>query len=125
MIVKKTKTEESFELRECKDREKVGKILENSERVAIWGAGIKGRVYIAHLCERHKEKIQYIFDSNQLLWGKYIGNCKVSISEPTIQTIQDIEIVIITAIEYKGEITKILRAEYGFKGRIVCIDEQS
>lgn len=88
--------------------------------IAVWGAGTKARSFILLMKENPPK---YIFDSNPLIQGGYLCNSNVKIQKPDKDKINECEAVIIFATSYKIEIERTLRNEYGFKGRIISMDE--
>ena len=52
----------------------------------------------------------------------YIGDCVMPIEKPNIDKINENDLIIITAVEYKKEITDELKNIYNYKGNIEYID---
>lgn len=106
-----------------KDMMVLSLIANKYNKIAIWGAGIKGRVYGAILENIFSNKIMYIFDNMELYNNQYICNCKARITTPSLEKVSECEVIIITAIEYKIDIVSELQNKFFYAGTIVCIDE--
>ena len=91
--------------------------------VAIWGGGVKGRTYIQLLEKNGSDHVKYIFDSNKIMTGYYMGNCNIPIEVPTEEKLDQCDLVIVTALEYYKEIKDILWNKYHFQGKVVSIKE--
>lgn len=122
-VKKEDKRLRGFEIKKENDIEEFKNVTKKYKMVSIWGAGIKGRSYIQGVVTAAGEKVRYIFDNNNVLDGLYVGNCNIPIVLPTEKKINQSDAIIITALEYRDEITKMLRETYKYRGEILDIGE--
>ncbi len=118
--VRKGKTYKGFVKKIDYHKECMKRITEQYHDIAVWGAGTKARSFILLMKENPPK---YIFDSNPLIQGGFLCNSNVKIEKPDKEKVNECEAVIIFAISYKTEIEGTLRNEYGFKGKIISMDE--
>lgn len=98
--------------------------LKNSYKsIAVWGAGMKGRAFLKQFADELGEQLIHIFDSNKALTGMYIANCRIPIEAPDAERLAEAEAIVLTAMEYSGEIRRDLREKYAYRGKIVAISE--
>lgn len=121
--VRKEKNRIEFEKHKENDIKKLQSILPKYKSVSVWGAGIKGRSYIQNVIVPEEEHIKHIFDNNSALNGLYIGDCRIPVELPTKEAVNQNDLMIITALEYKNEIIRSLREQYKFCGEIIDIGE--
>ena len=110
-----------YEARNKWDKEMIREMFNRYERVSVWGAGIKGRIFIKGML--HNMPIAHVYDSAGALEGLYAMNCPVPIELPTKDSVCSNDAILITATEYKNEIISTLRDGYGFCGTIAAIDD--
>lgn len=101
--------------------EKDAKMLDGQQNIGIWGAGIKGRIFLKQLDPDYN--IIHLFDGDETLKGLYVQNFALSIEVPTLKTVNECDLIIVTAIQYKKEIIEVLRNKYKYDGTIKCIGE--
>jgi len=104
------------------DRCKIKELISNYEHVAVWGAGTKARSFMNLL--ESTENIRHIFDRNPNIQGYYLCNSSVPIEKPTKENVNENDLILIFALQYKNEILKSLQTEYQFQGTIFCMDEE-
>lgn len=92
----------------------------DGKRVAVWGAGGKGNTFLAvsRTCE-----VEYVIDSDPVKQGLYTPVSHLPIVPPKTLIDRPVDVVILTALAYRNEILHQLRAELGFRGRIVILGE--
>lgn len=119
------KNVKALSLKEKKEKDimVLSHIANKYNKVAIWGAGIKGRIYGAILENIFSNKIKYVFDNMELYNNRYICNCNAPITTPSLEKVSECEIIIITAVEYKTNIVSELKKKFLYTGAIVCINE--
>jgi hypothetical protein len=105
------------------DQANIEKIMNHNAKVGIWGAGIKGRIWLQLNVglKGFKEKVVNIFDSDPDLQGLYVANCNKTICVPNEKSVNRCDCIIVTAIEYEGEIVNMIRNNLGFQGVIYSI----
>lgn len=121
--VRKRECDSSFSSKKKKDANKLKNRLEQYSNVAIWGSGIKGRTYIQLLKEAESNHVKYVFDSNGAVSGYFMGNCNIPIEVPTEDKLSQCDLVIVTALEYYGEIKSLLRETFHYQGQVVSVQE--
>lgn len=99
------------------------KIVSKYNNIGIWGAGNKGSNFIQNLDKSILSNIKVIYDTNIIKCGKFIPNCSIKIQVPQTETIQKLDLILITALEYKKDILNLLRNKYLFKGKVISIEE--
>ena len=123
VYVRKKERKNTFMEEKNRDVSHLMDYIEKYHRIALWGAGIKGRTYVQLLQDSDISSIQYIFDSNKAISGCYMGNCNVPIQYPDKEKILQCDLIIVTALEYYKEIRKQLETEYDFRGTIISVGE--
>lgn len=122
MYVRKNQVHIGFEEAKKLSYQRIKTALSNHKVISIWGSGVKGKVFLQLLNEKEQKAIRYLFDNNQYVQGCYRENCILPISKPESKKINENDMIIITAVEYKNEITCELRKKYNYKGDIIYID---
>jgi 2-polyprenyl-3-methyl-5-hydroxy-6-metoxy-1,4-benzoquinol methylase len=87
-------------------------------RVAIWGAGAKGVLALAMV---DTSAVAYLVDKDPVKHDRYLPVSHLRVSPPQRLREDPVDTVIITALAYKDEITRELRGECAFGGRIACL----
>lgn len=123
VYVRKRKRTGSFGDRKRYDADRLKYWLAQYDNVAIWGGGIKGRTFVQLLEKTGYNHVKHIFDSNEIMVGYYMGNCNIPIEVPTEDNLAQCDLVIVTALEYYGEIKNALREKYHYQGKVVSIKE--
>lgn len=123
VYVRKRKRTGSLGDKKRYDAERLKYLLAKYDNVAIWGGGIKGRTYVQLLEKTGYNHVKYIFDSNEIMAGYYMGNCNIPIEIPTENKISQCDLVIVTALEYYEEIKATLREKFHYQGKVVSVLE--
>lgn len=103
----------------------ITKKLENydasNKNIALFGIGAKGQQIYHRI--RDKVSIKKIFDNDKNKIGKFPSNCDVSISIPNQVELDNIDLIIITALTYKQEIFDQLKEDLKYTGEVVLWEE--
>lgn len=116
---RKEEVKVSFEQRLNRDVNLIKEWSEKGLKIGIYGAGIKGRIFVKNIIDY--SNVVHIFDADEQLENLYLANCPLKIEKPTEETIGDCDTIIITAIQFKKEIENSLREKYNFKGMVDTI----
>ncbi len=117
--VKKECKRKGFEEEKRKNQKKLEEDLKKYARLSLWGAGVKGSVFVRNL---EAANIHYFFDGNQNLEGLYVAGFEKEITYPTKEKVLENDAILITAIEHKKAIEQTL-CQMGFQGKILAIDD--
>lgn len=98
-------------------------LKQDYKTIAVWGAGMKGKAFLKQYAQEMGQKLVHIFDSNKGLEGMYIANCMIPIEAPDKEKLAEVEVVVLTAMEYYEEIKQDLREKYAYRGKMVAISE--
>ncbi len=104
-----------------KDKETLLGKINMYETVSIWGAGCKSKALIKLISGN--SRIKYIFDSNATIHNKYLANSDIKIAAPNTETVNENELIVVFAINFKNEIIDSLRNKFNYKGEIYSVDE--
>lgn len=121
VYVKKVKRKGNFAGAFDETAHKLDKIFAEYDKVSVYGAGIKGRSFIKLFFKQRN--LLHLFDGNPDLSGAYVANCAIPIEKPNEESVNDSEVIILTAIEYKEEIIQNLKEKFRYNGEIILIDE--
>ncbi len=124
LYVKKPVNHTTFDKKRTDYINKIEEKLSEYNNIAIWGCGIKGRNFISCLPYEFKKKVKNLFDSNHDIAGCYVNDCDVSISSPSKAKLQESDLVLITALEYKNDILVSLRKDFDFSGEVIVLDDE-
>ena len=89
-----------------------------SRTVAIWGAGAKGVLTLAMV---DTKAVAYLIDSDPVKHHRYTPVSHLEVLPPETLAKSPVNTVIITALAYKDEISRSLREQYAFTGKIACL----
>ena len=95
------------------------KLSKKYQRIGAWGAGGRGNTFYS-IMEINKSLIRYVLDSDPHKQGKYTVGSHLPIVPPTYENINDLDVIVITAIMYENEILSILKKN-NFKGKVLLI----
>ncbi|OHB49679.1 MAG: hypothetical protein A2Y10_05850 [Planctomycetes bacterium GWF2_41_51] len=96
-------------------RDFLGKESKVGRKVAIWGAGAKGVLTLSMVDTR---SVSYLIDLDPVKKDRYTPVSHLQVSAPDRLLTEPVDSVIITALAYKDEIMRDLKAKYSFKGKI-------
>jgi SAM-dependent methyltransferase len=91
------------------------------KKVVIWGAGAKAHYLFGYLSD--KLQVSHIVDGSPAKEGLYMPGARVPIERPSKEIFQAADLVIIFAVSYTEEITKMLRENYTYQGDICSLSE--
>ncbi|MCG3136829.1 MAG: Ubiquinone biosynthesis O-methyltransferase [Phycisphaerae bacterium] len=87
-------------------------------RVAIWGAGAKGVLTLALV---NSSAVAYLVDLDPVKHNRYTPVSHLQVHSPERLRHEPVDTVIITALAYKDEITRQLREQFQFAGKIMVL----
>ena len=93
------------------------------QKIGAWGAGGRGNTFYS-IMEIDKSLIRYVLDSDLHKQGKYTVGSHLPILAPTNKNINNLDVIVITAIMYEKEILNILKKN-NFKGKVLLIAPHS
>ena len=96
-------------------------LIKPNKRLGIFGMGAKGQQIFSLL--NNEIDIQKIFDNDIHKIGLYPPNSDILIEIPSIASINEVDVILITALTYKNEIINQLKNEFSFKGDFVLWEE--
>jgi len=92
--------------------------LKNGKRIAVWGAGGRGISLLAQMT-LGPDQIAYVIDSSPLKQGKFTPTSGIVVRGPEALKDDPVDTVLVTPVNYAGEIMAALETEYGFSGDII------
>jgi SAM-dependent methyltransferase len=99
-------------------REFIRGIQSRGEKVAVWGAGGKG---LASLAAGGIAQVDLLVDSDRNKQGLFTPVTHLEVKPPDALRGGDVAAVIVTAMAYKDEITRMLREDLRFSGAIAYL----
>jgi SAM-dependent methyltransferase len=121
IFVRKPMTKQTLTERKGQQCSTIINIASNYTNVVIWGAGGKSHTIFGYL--QNGLNIKHIVDIDPAKHGLYIPGVSVPVESPSKQIFDTADVVIIFSASYEKEITKTLREEYNYTGKIVCLSE--
>lgn len=89
------------------------KVINSYERVAIYGAGNHG-LGVAALLDLDDRRVKCFLDLNKMKAGKYSPKTHIPILSPEMDSLQELEAIVIIAPLHQNEIAADLRGKFGF-----------
>jgi SAM-dependent methyltransferase len=93
----------------------------SSKKLAIFGMGAKGQQIFSRI--KDKIRIYKVFDNDRHKVGMYPANSDCIIEYPSLESLVEVDIILITAMSYKHEIINQLKNEFDFTGEIIIWEE--
>lgn len=91
--------------------------------IGAFGAGAKGYVILTSLDE--ELPLKHIFDDDPFKQNRYLPNTSIPVSAPSIENIENLDLIIIFAASYQDEIINKLRTKYKFKGDFIGLQHKT
>ena len=80
--------------------------MKTYKAISLWGSGVKGKNFLNLINEEEQKRFRHLFDNNCHVHGCYIEDCIMQIEKPDIDKINENDLIIITAVEYKKRYQK-------------------
>lgn len=95
------------------------KLSKKYQQIGAWGAGGRGNTFYS-IMKINKSLIRYVLDSDLQKQGKYTVGSHLPIVAPTYENINNLNVIVITAIMYENEILETLKKN-NFRGKVLLI----
>lgn len=95
------------------------KLSEKHKNIGAWGAGGRGNTFYS-IFQIDKSIIKYVLDSDSHKQGRFTVGSHLPIVAPTQDNINNLDVIVITAIMYEKEILGLLRKNK-YKGKVLFI----